>query len=147
MIRQPPRSTLFPYTTLSRSVTDVSCVPPVAGTPVRLPMTDGSLVVASGTQAGGCTSEWECRPGPLGRPGLEDGDARRSTVVHGCPGVFGAGPRRLYLGGAGRRRPGARRRRAVARPARGRPALRGRARPRDGGRARGRRVHPGPGHL
>src|SRR5260370_7484689 len=28
MIRRPPRSTLFPYTTLFRSLSDRSCVPP-----------------------------------------------------------------------------------------------------------------------
>src|SRR5919107_4015921 len=93
----------------SQIVTVVSSVPLGAGTPARLPMTDGSLVVANGTHGGERASEWECWPGPPGRPGREDGDARRSTVGHGCPGVFGAGPQRLHLLGAGGRRPGARR--------------------------------------
>src|SRR2546422_7996960 len=34
MIRRPPRSTLFPYTTLFRSVEALACGTPVLGTPV-----------------------------------------------------------------------------------------------------------------
>src|SRR2546422_8407453 len=45
MIRRPPRSTLFPYTTLFRSVTDQSSGQPLVG--ARVTVVGTSLVTAS----------------------------------------------------------------------------------------------------
>src|ERR1017187_10303910 len=45
-IRRPPRSTLFPYTTLFRSPVDMAANETYAATQVRLHQTDGKLLRA-----------------------------------------------------------------------------------------------------
>src|ERR1035441_11107949 len=45
MIRRPPRSTLFPYTTLFRSHTDVAVGPGAAGDPVEGVVAIGGFLV------------------------------------------------------------------------------------------------------
>src|SRR5438093_8509919 len=49
MIRRPPRSTLFPYTTLFRSLLEVRCGSVVAGSPGPAPTVGGLLEVRCGS--------------------------------------------------------------------------------------------------
>src|SRR2546422_3921400 len=70
MIRRPPRSTLFPYTTLFRSVSE-----PGAG-PAR-----GFCARASGDRAGSRRSCRTARPGAT--PGAPDRKSTRLNSSHG----------------------------------------------------------------
>src|SRR3712207_8736102 len=73
MIRRPPRSTLFPYTTLFRSVNaysnDVPCYIP------------SERVLKQGGYEGGGAMVYYDLPGPF-RPGLEQPIDRKSTRLN-----------------------------------------------------------------
>src|SRR2546422_5930869 len=51
MIRRPPRSTLFPYTTLFRSPCREPCRGPRSGLPVAIPLDFGSIIIVVATDA------------------------------------------------------------------------------------------------
>src|SRR3712207_8178098 len=77
MIRRPPRSTLFPYTTLFRSVAD-----------------DGQAAEAEGRADGRPQTGPQGAAGPVQHPRLQPGDR---------PGPEGPGPGEVELGPPARR--------------------------------------------
>src|ERR1039457_7704986 len=92
MIRRPPRSTLFPYTTLSDLVWRLVSVPTVVG-PLRFPRT-GKEGWLSGDENG------TCHPGSTLRPGAQALLHRTQEPCHGS----GVRPR-LGVVGRTQRRP------------------------------------------
>src|SRR2546428_1160783 len=131
MIRPPPRSTLFPYTTLFRSYRDVlrdpgDPGPPEPADPAAARRARGAAVRVArrpdpdGVRGGAAAVCTVVQPAPDPRPGAQRGwpDPRRqprggrAAPRHGYPRAAGATARRLGAGGAapraGRRAPGRR---------------------------------------
>src|SRR5256885_12853550 len=54
MIRRPPRSTLFPYTTLFRSFTNIRCASPESSSGHRQPAARSTRRPLAGGERGGC---------------------------------------------------------------------------------------------
>src|SRR5258708_37696271 len=100
MIRRPPRSTLFPYTTLFRSLGARSAVGRAGGAGVRIEGAGGSGSKCQGSRGGRRRGRvWAEGAGASGGPG---GFAR---IIHsgGGGGAGGAFRSRAIFGGFGRR--------------------------------------------
>src|SRR3712207_8763554 len=80
MIRRPPRSTLFPYTTLFRSQVDVPIVPDTACSALYGSNFDAAAMLCAGYAQGGKDA---CQ-GDSGGPIMVDGDPgdRKSTRLN-----------------------------------------------------------------
>src|SRR3712207_7784092 len=79
MIRRPPRSTLFPYTTLFRSLPGPRARGPYLGVPDRLPRRHRER---TGSVAGAATANAESRRARGGAPGRVAVEDRKSTRLN-----------------------------------------------------------------
>src|SRR5256885_11094402 len=94
MIRRPPRSTLFPYTTLFRSLSHVSWVTGTPLFPAELPRRPGLSILVDGAQsAGTCRTradefdfytvsgqKWLCGPDSTGALYVRDPERLRVAL-------------------------------------------------------------------
>src|SRR5438876_3357419 len=88
MLRRPPRSTLFPYTTLFRSPTDTVTLRPVVVTATRVP-TPADAVTAAVTRSEEHTSELQSPVHLVCRLLLEKKKKTYISTIHGfCAGLL-----------------------------------------------------------
>src|SRR3989454_8106028 len=117
MIRRPPRSTLFPYTTLFRSLVDVhdaDVAPERVGEVRRIVVADGFQprlhtlrvigVGGEGDLLDGLELGWRALHGELSRLPHEVVFGSLQEMGRDLPGLVANFPRRHRRGGAGRRR-------------------------------------------